>query len=182
MHINTSWGDNLALQRTLRDYELLLFVKCKLTFECRQGTSNISVPPAGAFGNYTISDHAVENAFRPGAWGKEPTEQHRAQTWYTSEWLDGACLTKRGIFLKSYWVFYWWNLHMHTCEVHGLVSIWFIVSPSARRAIQHSALADLDEGAARGDCNVPSCTWKSLRQILEKTEFMFLLPVLFLSS
>jgi len=67
MHINTSWGDNLALQRTPRDYELLWFVKCKFTFECRQGTSDISVPPAGVFGNYTKSDHAVENSFRPRA-------------------------------------------------------------------------------------------------------------------
>lgn len=98
---------------------------------------------------------------------------------FLNDWMEPDSL-REGYFLKSCWVFYWWYFHIHTHAVNGLVSIWFIVSFTRdRRAILRSALADLAEISARGDHNVPSCTWKSLRWIPGKIEFMFLLPVFF---
>lgn len=98
---------------------------------------------------------------------------------FLNDWMEPDSL-REGYFLKSCWVFYWWYFHIHTHVVNGLVSIWFIVSfTSDRRAIHRSALADLAEISARGDHNVPSCTWKGLRWIPGKIEFMFLLPVFF---
>lgn len=101
-------------------------------------------------------------------------------------WMTGWSLTQKKknktnkhIFCKSDCVFYWWHLHIHICEVKNLVSIWFFVSfANVRKAICCSALAALAENPAWFDSSVPSHTWKTLRWIPDKTELMFLLPVL----
>lgn len=102
-------------------------------------------------------------------------------------WMTGWSLTQKKknktnkhIFCKSDCVFYWWHLHIHICEVKNLVSAWFCVSfANVRKAICCSALAALAENPAWFDSSVPSHTWKTLRWIPDKTELMFLLPVLF---
>lgn len=91
-------------------------------------------------------------------------------------WMAPDSLT--GIFSKSYRVFYWWHFHIYTHEVNDLGSIGFIVSP-VKEELFTTHLWQIWLVSARGDHNVPSHAWKSLRWTPEKTQLAFLFPEVF---